>query len=658
MASETRTAEQLRVDALMPALLGIVLVSLPLYQYLAPLVLWYVFVLTVWSLLVALGKVRAPQAGLRFVLAILVIGSLYFSYHVVFGLIPGTSMVILLCYLKLFEVKGERDITMLVYVGYFLTSSIFFHNQSFWIALYVFVLAIYFTSLLVLIADRKGSVGWQERMRYAGRMVLQSVPLMLIMFVLFPRIPGPLWALPKDAQSSTTGLSDEMTPGNISRLVASYNVAFRVKFENKVPDNKHLYWRGLVLSDYDGKTWRRNDAPAWTKPEVTRVNVSSDDIRYRVTLEPHQQKWLYTLDLVTSYDTRYKLTHELELLAKNRIGNVISYDASASFSAHDTGLYPSERRKNLELPAGYNPRTLELGRKMRDMAGGDDHKIIAGVLQYFSKQAFYYTLTPPLLGRNAMDDFLFNSRRGFCEHYASAFVYLMRAAGVPARVVLGYQGGELNPVDGYMVVRQSDAHAWAEVWVDNKYWLRVDPTAVVDPQRIENGIRHAGLNPQYLPRMLLVSNAFINRARFVWDSFQNGWNQWVVGFDDKRQLALFKKLGINDVAKSTLMLWLVLAMTVAGALVAWWVFRFRSDENRDRVRKAYHKFRRRLAHKGVVVSEQDTPQELLTRIRQTMPAVASQAAAIIEQYQALVYGLARTKETEKAFIQSVRQFRA
>ncbi len=299
MASEIRTAEQLRVDALMPALLGIVLVSLPLYQYLAPLVLWYVFVLTVWSLLVALGKTRAPQAGLRFVLAILVIGSLYFSYHVVFGLIPGTSMVILLCYLKLFEIKGERDITMLIYVGYFLTSSIFFHNQSFWIALYVFVLAIYFTSLLVLVADRKGSVGWQERMRYAGRMVLQSVPLMLIMFVLFPRIPGPLWALPKDAQSSTTGLTDEMTPGNVSQLVASYDVAFRVKFENKIPDNKQLYWRGLVLSNYDGKTWRRDDAPRWTKPEISYVKGVNDDIRYRVTLEPHQQKWLYTLDLVT-----------------------------------------------------------------------------------------------------------------------------------------------------------------------------------------------------------------------------------------------------------------------------------------------------------------------------------------------------------------------
>jgi transglutaminase-like putative cysteine protease len=657
MASETQTNNRFRVDVLMPVLTGIVLVSIPLYTYLAPLVLWYVFMLTVWSILVARGRVQTPGAWLRFVLAVLVIWSLYYSYGVVFGLIPGTSMVILLSYLKLFEIKSQRDITVLIFVGYFLASSVFFHSQSIWVALYVFVLAIYFTSLLVLIADRKGSVDWRERLRYASRMVLQSLPLMLIMFVLFPRIPGPLWALPKDAQSATTGLSEEMTPGNINKLVASYDVAYRVKFEKQPPENKYLYWRGLVLSNYDGKTWRRDDAPGWTEPDVLKRGNVEDEINYKIYLEPHNQKWLYSLELITGFDSRYAITRELQLFNKDRVSNVISYRLSSSLHAANRALYPPERRKNLELPAGYNPETIKLGRRIRSQAAGNDREMISRVLRHFSENEFFYTLAPPILGENAMDDFLFRSRRGFCEHYASAFVTLMRAAGLPARVVLGYQGGELNPVDDYMIVRQSDAHAWTEVWVDNQYWQRVDPTMAVAPQRIERGIVNAGLEAQLLPRMLMLDSVLFNRARFAWDSFQNGWNQWVVGFNEKRQIELFRLLGIEKVEKSSLMLWLVVAMSVAGLLVAWWVIRFRDYERKDRVRMYYHRFRRRLASKGIDIAEQDTPQELLTKVRHSLPASAPQAAAIVEQYQALMYGQARNRETEKTFVQSVRRFR-
>jgi transglutaminase-like putative cysteine protease len=628
-----------------------------LYTYLAPLVLWYVFMLTVWSILVARGRVQTPGTWLRFVLAVLVIWSLYYSYGVVFGLIPGTSMVILLAYLKLFEIKSQRDITVLIFVGYFLASSVFFHSQSIWVALYVFVLAIYFTSLLVLVADRKGSVDWRERLRYASRMVLQSLPLMLIMFVLFPRIPGPLWALPKDAQSATMGLSEEMTPGNINKLVASYDVAFRVKFEKQTPKNKYLYWRGLVLSKYDGKTWRRDDAPDWTQPDIPKLDNMKNEIAYQVFLEPHNQKWLYSLEQIAGFDSRYTLTRELQLFSKNRVNNLLSYRLWSSLHAANRALYPPERGKNLELPAGYNPEAIKLGKRIGSSAAGNDREIIARVLRYFSENEFFYTLTPPVLGENAMDDFLFRSRRGFCEHYASAFVTLMRAAGLPARVVLGYQGGELNPVDDYMIVRQSDAHAWTEVWVDNQYWQRVDPTMAVAPQRIERGIQNAGLEAQLLPRMLMLDNVLFNRARFAWDSFQNGWNQWIVGFNEKRQIELFRLLGIEKVEKSSLMLWLVVAMSVAGLLVAWWVIRFRHYERKDRVRMYYHRFRRRLVGKGIDIAEQDTPQELLAKVQRSLPATAQQAAAIVEQYQALMYGQARNRETEKMFVQTVRRFR-
>ncbi len=649
-----------RLDSIvvpMPLLAGLVLVGLPLYAYLSPIVLWYVFALTVWSALAIIGKVPIPSGSIRLLLAMVIVGALYVSYGAVFGLIPGTSMVLLLAYLKLFEIKTRRDITVIIFLGYFLASSLFFHSQSVWVALYVIVLAIYFTSLLVMVADRNASTSLLQRLKIALRMVLQSLPLMLIMFVLFPRIPGPLWQLPKDAQSASTGLSEEMTPGDINKLVASYDVAFRVKFDAPPPDNRNLYWRGLVLSDYDGKTWRRDNAPDWTRPEVEIYQQAGDDIRYRVTLEPHQHNWLYALELITGFDDNYRLTRELQLLSNNLVSSVISYRAQASLQASNHGLYPPERRKNLELPAGYNPKTLALAQAMRRTAAGNPRAIVQAVLQYFSNQEFYYTLTPPLLGNNAMDDFLFKSRRGFCEHYASAFTTLMRAAGVPTRIVLGYQGGEINPVDEYMIVRQSDAHAWTEVWLDDQGWMRVDPTAAVAPQRIERGIQSAGLEKQYLPGLLQVNSDVLNRVRFVWDSFQNGWNQWVVGFDEQKQLKLFKMLGLGDVSKSDLMLYLVVAMSFVGLLVAWWVIRSGYYQPRDRVRYYYRYFLKRLSRQGLEITEQDTSQEMLTRLKIKFPDMAEQASNIVKQYQDLIYGQSRNRGTEKTFVRLVRTFR-
>lgn len=656
MVFDSQHAVNANLGKLMPVLVGILFVGLPLYVQLSWLVLWLVFVFTMWSLLIIRRTVRPPGAWLRFVLAVLIIAVLIASYGTVFGLIPGTSMLILLSYLKLFEIKGKRDIAVVIFIGYFLASSAFFHSQSVWMAIYVFVLVVYLTSLLMLIADRKDSVDWRGRMRYSARMVLQSLPLMLIMFVLFPRIPGPLWGLPSDALSAATGLSEEMTPGDMSKLVASYDVAFRVKFENKLPQNRDLYWRGLVLSDYDGETWRRDDAPSWTMPDVVSLSAADDEIRYTVTLEPHQENWLYTLEQITVFDGDYSITRELQVFAQDRISNVTSYTMRASLDVINQGLFEPERRKNLELPVGLNPKTLELGRRIREQAQTDGRKIIASVLRFFYEQEFFYTLSPPLLGEHAMDDFLFDSRRGFCEHYASAFVYLMRAAGVPARVVLGYQGGELNPLDEYMIVRQSDAHAWVEVWVDNQYWLRVDPTAAVAPQRIERGIENSGLDARSLPRMLMIDNAVLKRARFMWDSFQYNWNQWVVGFDGKRQLELFEKLGISDIGGRNLVLLLVATMSAAGLLVAWWVIGFNQYDRKDRIRMYYDRFRRKLARRGIVVAAQDTPQELLGKIQQGLPDVINEASGIVKLYQSLVYGMSRNRETEKIFIRAVRQF--
>jgi transglutaminase-like putative cysteine protease len=386
------------------------------------------------------------------------------------------------------------------------------------------------------------------------------------------------------------------------------------------------------------------------------ITQAAPALRYSVTLEPHQQTWLFALEQMTAYDDALRVTRELQLFARERVNNALNYRMTAVLDAVNQGMYAPERSKNLRLPTAFNPQTQQLGKRMR-MRAGSDTEIIKQALEYFASNAFVYTLSPDVLGEHAMDDFLFNTRRGFCEHYASAFVYLMRAAGLPARVVIGYQGGEMNPQDAYMIVRQSDAHAWAEVWVDDARWLRVDPTAAVSPLRIERGIQSAGLEPQLLPRLLLANNALLQRLRYRWDSFQHQWNQWVIGFDETRQRELFKLLGINDVKKSDLVLWLVVAMSFAGALVAWWVIRSNPFGERDRVRKAYAIFKRKLARRGIKVSAQDTPRELLEKICHQLPATQSAANAILSQYQQLVYGSSRNRESEHIFMRAVRRFR-
>ena len=656
MGIDTNKVDVLSIDRLMPVLFGMLLTGLPLYAQLSWLVLWFMLVFAGWSVLVILRIVKPPGMFIRVMLAMLVVGVLIASYGTVFGLIPGTSMAILLSYLKLFEIKSRRDVVVIIFLDFFLASSVFFHSQSVWVALYVFVLVIYLVSLLMLTADRLGSVSWRARLQASARMVLQSLPLMLILFLLFPRVPGPLWGLPKDALSSTTGISDEMRPGSINKLVGSSKVAFRVKFEDTPPPKSKLYWRGLVLSIYDGTTWRRYDAPGYIKPELLELSVADKEIVYRVTLEPHQRRWLFALEQLASYDDDLTVSRELNVLSSDTVNNVLSYEMSASLDLLNTGLNSFEQKKYLSLPADMNPQATALAIDMRQRTH-DDNSYINEVLQYFTLQPFYYTLSPPLLNENAMDDFLFNTRRGFCEHYSSAFVYMMRAAGLPARIVIGYQGGEMNPHDEYMIVRQSDAHAWTEVWVNGSHWRRVDPTAAVAPQRIEQGIQNAGLEQSLLPAMYRDEHDIVRRMRFAIDSFQNNWNQWVIGFDEHKQLELFRKVGLDNFKKSDMALWLVAAMSIAGLLVAWWVVRDSRFNKNDRVRMYYDKFRRKLVGAGITVSAQDTPQELVDRIQLRMPGDAGKASVIVSLYQALVYGYSRSRQAENEFIRAVRQFR-
>lgn len=644
-------------EKLGPVLLGIHLVALPLYPHMPLPILMVTALFTLWTLLIVSGRIAQPGRLLMLLLAALMLGVLILSFGTIFGQQPGSAMLLLLSFLKLFELKSTRDIAIVIFMGFFLIASNFFYSQSMLVAVYVFVVVVYLISVLIVFSDRLGTTHYKMRLQRSFGMIMQAVPFMLILFVLFPRIPGPLWGLPKDVQASATGLSDEMSPGTINRLVGSGEVAFRVKFTETPPPRTDLYWRGLVLSQYDGTTWRLDDAPARTDPLLLTSDDNQRSYTYSVMLEPHNRRWLYTLESMVEYGDQQILTREMQLFAPDNITDVISYTLRSDTAAQNRSLFEPERRKNLVLPAGRNRETLAFSTALFEQSGRNNDTYINNVLRHFSQQPYYYTLSPPLLGENAMDEFLFTTRRGFCEHYASAFVFLMRAAGIPARVVVGYQGGSMHPFDDYMIVRQSDAHAWTEVWLEDAGWVRIDPTAAVSPTRIESGIENAGLERDLLPSILVSDNAVMLRARFFWDSVHNNWNQWIIGFNQQRQRELFQFFGMKHISSGDLVMWLAIAMAIALAPVAWWVLRREPARQKDVIKYHYGRFCRKLEKAGIKAHPHEAAGELMARAVKLLPDRHQELAMITADYQRLRYGGDTSEQRRQRFIRAIRRFR-
>jgi transglutaminase-like putative cysteine protease len=640
-------------------LLGIHLVAAPFYMRIPVPVFMMVIIFTVWISAIAQNRTRQPGKFMRIMLLGAVVAVMGVSYGTLLGQAAGTGFLILLSFLKLFEITERRDLYITVYLNYFLIASNFFHTQSPWVAIYVVVVVVYLTSLLIFFNDRLGGLLWHQRLRMGARVILQAIPLMLVLFVLFPRIPGPLWGLPKDALAATTGLSDNMSPGSMSSLIQSEQVAFRVRFEGDTPFHEAMYWRGPVLSRYDGLTWTAGNASNRAVPNLRSSGNDAGLIKYTVTMEPHRRNWLFALEYpVGLQGTGYRLTREMQLLNSKKITGIFQYTLTSDPLAINDGLFAQERERNLQLPEKINPKTVALAQKWLKESEGFTEDVVSQALDYIRNQPFIYTLNPPILGNNAMDDFLFDTRRGFCEHYSSAFVFLMRAAGIPARVVTGYQGGDQNPLDDYTIIRQSNAHAWAEVWLDERGWVRVDPTAAVSPDRIESGIQNAVAETDQLPAILISDNELLRHARYQWDSFNNKWNEWVVGFDQKRQKQLFQRLGMKQADWQDLVIWLVIAMMLIGGLIAWWVFKQGTGHRKDKIRLAYDQFCEKLSQTGSSRLINEGPQEYYDRIRDRLvPGCASAADKIIQQYCLIRYGGDDSIERTRMFQRSVKTFK-
>ncbi|HEY1491423.1 MAG TPA: transglutaminaseTgpA domain-containing protein, partial [Steroidobacteraceae bacterium] len=439
--------------------------------------------LVAWRLWTARSRAWLPPAWLRALLAVVVTGIVLARFRTLNGLVAGTTLLMLMAALKLLEIQRARDQLVLIGAGLFLLLAACLDRQALLrTPLYALQTWLCCAALAAVAAP---ALPARESARMALRALLIAAPLAIALFVFFPRLPGSFWAIPR-GEEALSGLSDSMSPGGITKLVANYDPAFRVKFAGAPPPAGQRYWRGPVLHNFDGRTWRRRD---WAEHPRQPVQYLGEPVRYRVALQPTQRRYWFALDLPErSPAGQVSLTYDFQLIASDPVTDAISYEAVSYTHTRGLGeLSVTARREDTTLPDRANPRARELALRLRT-AAASDADFVAATLDYLGRGGFVYSLEPQPLGDNTVDDLLFRTREGFCGHYASAFVDLMRAAGVPARVVTGYLGGEWNSIGQYLLVRQSDAHAWAEVWLEGRGWTRVDPTAVVAPERLNRGV--------------------------------------------------------------------------------------------------------------------------------------------------------------------------
>ncbi len=499
-----------------------------------------------WRLHIAQRGEALPGKWLRLALVVLGAAGVFVEYGTFFGRDAGVALLTLMTGLKLMEMRGRRDTLVALYLGYFLVITQFLYSQTLFTAAYMLAVVWATTALLVAITRRTGQGIDGSHARTAATLLLQALPVMLVLFVLFPRLPGPLWQMPDEPRQGVSGLSEEMTLGSVNQLSLSDEVAFRVRFGGAIPPPRERYWRGPVLGAYDGRTWTRMERPA---AEV-RADPRGRAVDYEVDLEPHGRHWLFALDLATKAPRGAEFTAAHELLDDERVKEHRRYRVRSHRDYRLGEDLTGAHRSSLQaLPRDAHPRTRELAAELTSNREDDPAAVVNRGLAWLRERPFVYTLSPPELRGDRVDAFLFDTRRGFCEHFAGAFAVLMRAAGVPARVVTGYQGGQRSADGEYLIVRQSDAHAWVEVWLAGRGWVRVDPTATVAPGRIEQGLWSAVPDDDPVPIMARASGEWLQALRLQWDLVNVRWNLWVLGYGPGLQQRLFGWFGLDTVQR-------------------------------------------------------------------------------------------------------------
>lgn len=603
-----------------------------------------------WRAYLAYTQRRLPSHWLLLGVAVIGMAAIGIEYRTLFGRASGIALLMMLAGLKLLEMRTHRDATMVVFLCYFLVLTNFLFTQSIPTALTMCGALIAITGALVSFSAPQRAPA--ANLRTAGLLLLHAIPIAAVLFVLFPRVQGPLWGMPQDAYSGITGLSDTMSPGTLSQLSISDAVAFRALFKGRSPTLRQLYWRGPVLWDFDGLTWRTGPRRLRAPDEVTGGDAKYE---YTIVLEPHNRNWLFALETAASLPPNAWLSSDGQVMSYAEIRNRMRYEMTSIVGGRrvDTETPGSLARAKL-LPPGFNPRAIALGQSWRRSIA-DDEALMNHAITWLREQRFIYTLLPPALGRDSVDEFLFDTKRGFCEHFSSAFVFLMRAAGVPARVVTGYQGGDFNPLDGYLTVRQAEAHAWAEVFVGPRGWVRVDPTAVSMPGRVDSGIAYSVPSGDPVPYLMRLDSAWLKSLRYNWEALSNQWNLWVLGYNTERQREFLNRIGFTDADWRQLATLLISAVgAIIIALLFWSLKRLVRP---DPVQRLWIAFCRKLAAAGLPRSPHEGPRDFTERAALRFPSAAAAILVVGERYIALRYGAVRTDAGIAELRRSVREFR-
>lgn len=622
-------------------------------------------VVLLWRAKLALSNAVLPGRWVLVGVLLVAAGLTFYSFRTLLGKEPGVTMAVVLMALKTLELRARRDAFVVFFLGFFLVLTHFLYSQTLLVAAAMLGAVWGLLTALVLAHMPVGQPSLRIASSLAMRTALLGAPVMVLLFVLFPRI-GPLWGVPQDGISST-GLSNSMKMGSVAEVATDDSVALRVRFEGTVPPPEAMYFRGPVLSSFDGIEWRITAPRVDAERPPENLRVRGQPVRYEMTLEPLRLATLPLLEASAGAPAieGYRVTprDDMRWVADRPLIERLRFNAEA-YPAFAHG--PTQRNLRLmgqlDLPPGYNPRTLEWAAALRRdprYADADARTLAQALLQHIRTGGYSYTLAPGEYGRDAIDEFWLDRRTGFCEHFAAAFVVVMRALDVPARVVTGYQGTDPEPVDGYYIVRQSSAHAWAEYWQPGVGWLRADPTAAVAPERISRTRRLQAAPGLVAGTIGSFSPALLAQFRQGWEAINNRWNQWVLNYSRGQQLDLLKSLGVRSPSWEDLALLLIGALStlaLGGAVWAWW------DRHRiDPWVRQMERMRSALRRLGVAAAAHEAPRALAARVRERYGAQGESLAALLDALERQRYSRASVTRPDAAltrrFVRLTRRMR-
>ncbi len=632
------------------------LIALPHVGHIPKVLSVFFYLLLSWRFTGIWKRNWLPNKLMVFFLTVCGLALIYSQHQGVFGRNAGTSLFITALALKLLEIKSERDLYLIAYLAFIVAASQFLYEQSLFMAAYILFVCCVLFATLVCINSGKPQPG--AALKTASIITVQAIPMAVVLFILFPRVEAPKWLMFNEKNQAKTGLSDYMKPGSISDLGLSGELVFRVKFTGALPPPRQRYWRGPVLSHTDGKRWTQVKDMEFGR-FLDKIVFKGPPYQYTLLMEPQDKNWVFALDMPAVFALPLSRNANYQLITDENPDKRAEYKIT-SYLNYNTGYITRTEYKDATQLAGEPSGKIKQLVKQLHGFDGAPEDFIKHLLNYFRKENFHYTLTPPLMEENPVETFLFETRYGFCSHYAAAFVYSMRVARIPARVVTGYQGGELNTAGNFLEIRQADAHAWAEVWIEGMGWVRFDPTAAVAPERIERNIDIEQLVQggfiSYMPAGA-AQEAFnwLKQTRQLWSNIDYNWQRWVINYNGRNQSRFLSSLGIDDI--KAMLYWMVCGIGLITALLSWFLLH-QKQKAVDPVLRIYNRFCKKIIKQGLQKGAGEGVKDFAGRVKKKLPEQAADINRITGLFIKLRYGRNATLDDLKLFKELVEKFKS